>query len=238
MSRLEIKSTETETDSLMGQQHKFKGLQPKFDAMSFSFKNLGLVVRDHTGADLKVLKGVTGEIEACSLVAVMGPSGAGKTTFMNVLSGRAFYGQTEGQVQINGRDAKILDHRHRIGFVPQDDIVHDDLTVEENLLYSAKLRLDFETDTDAHTAVVQDVLNLLQIEHIRHSIVGNVEKRGISGGQRKRVNIGLELCADPITIFLDEPTSGLDSTSSEVVLAALKDLTEIGLTGAWVVFQK
>jgi ABC-type multidrug transport system ATPase subunit len=60
--------------------------------------------------------------------STLGPSGAGKTTFMNVLSGRAFYGTTEGTVKINGRDARILDHRHRVGFVPQDDIVHDDLT--------------------------------------------------------------------------------------------------------------
>jgi ABC-type multidrug transport system ATPase subunit len=200
--------------------------------MSFSFKNLGLTVKDYSGVDQQILEGVTGQIEACQLVGIMGSSGSGKTTFMNVLSGRAFYGKTEGQVQINDRVARILDHRHRIGFVPQDDIVHEDLTVGENLLYSARLRLDSTSNEEIQDAVVQDVLSILQIGSIRNAIVGNVERRGISGGQRKRVSIGLELCADPITIFLDEPTSGLDATSSEVILTALKDLTELGLTGA------
>jgi ABC-type multidrug transport system ATPase subunit len=85
--------------------------------------------------------------------------------------------------------------------------------------------------------IVHDVVSLLQIENIKLSIVGGVEHRGISGGQRKRVNIGLELCSDPTVLFLDEPTSGLDSTSSEVVLTALKDLTYLGLTVITVIHQ-
>jgi ABC-type multidrug transport system ATPase subunit len=121
--------------------------------------------------------------------------------------------------------------------VPQDDIVHDDLTVLENLQYSADIRLPADVKPEIRKAIVKDVIDLLQIGHIKESIVGSVENRGISGGQRKRVNIGLEMCADPIVLFLDEPTSGLDSTSSEVVLGALKDLTELGLTVVTVIHQ-
>ena len=84
---------------------------------------------------------------------------------------------------------------------------------------------------------VFEVLDMLQIGHVQHSIVGSVEKRGISGGQRKRVNIGLELVADPDVLFLDEPTSGLDSTSAEIILAALKDLSRLGRTIIMVIHQ-
>ena len=84
---------------------------------------------------------------------------------------------------------------------------------------------------------VADAIKLLQMEHIKDSIVGSAEKRGISGGQRKRVNIGLELVADPVVLFLDEPTSGLDAHSSEVVLEALKQMTGCGLTVVTVIHQ-
>jgi ABC-type multidrug transport system ATPase subunit len=228
---------EMRESGLLEDETQFQGLGHKAETISFSFKNLGLVVKSHDGGSLKVLKGVTGNIQARQLVAVMGPSGAGKTTFMNVLAGRAFYGRTEGAVEINGRRGKILDYRNQVGFVPQDDIVHDDLTVLENLQYSSKLRLPSSLTNKTRNAIVKDVVKLLQVDHIKDSIVGSVEKRGISGGQRKRVNIGLELCADPIVLFLDEPTSGLDSTSSEVVLGALKDLTDLGLTVVTVIHQ-
>jgi ABC-type multidrug transport system ATPase subunit len=155
----------------------------------------------------------------------------------NVLSGRAYYGETEGTVMINGKPGFVLDYRNQVGFVPQDDTVHEDLTVLENLQYSSQLRLPASTDNKTRDAIVADTLRLLQMEHIKDSIVGSVEQRGISGGQRKRVNIGLEMVADPIVLFLDEPTSGLDSTSSEVVLAALKDLTDLGLTVVTVIHQ-
>jgi ABC-type multidrug transport system ATPase subunit len=150
-------------------------------------------------------------------------------------------------VLINGKKDKILKHRKRVGFVPQDDIVHDDLTVEENLHYSAQLRLPTKSANGGGDLqmnrkqwvekIVEDALQVLQIGHIRDSIVGSVEKRGISGGQRKRVNIGLELTADPVVLFLDEPTSGLDSHSSEVVLAALKEMTKLGMTVVTVIHQ-
>jgi ABC-type multidrug transport system ATPase subunit len=208
------------------------------ETMEFTFTEMGLQL--HGGKI--ALQGVSGAIKSHTLAAVMGPSGAGKTTFMNALCGRAYYGQVTGEVLINGKKDKILKHRKRVGFVPQDDIVHEDLSVEQNLKYSAELRLPTTLKSGVSRKkwvkkMVEDALTVLQIGHIRDSIVGSVEKRGISGGQRKRVNIGLELVADPVVLFLDEPTSGLDSHSSEVVLGALKEMTTLGMTVVTVIHQ-
>ena len=180
---------------------------------------------------------MSGSIDASELVAVMGPSGAGKSTFMNVLCGRAFYGEVTGEIRINGKVDRMENHRDLMGFVPQDDIVHEDLTVKENLIYAANLRLPTSTTRKEKLALVEATLKMLQIYHVRHSIVGSVSKRGISGGQRKRVNIGMELVAKPAALFLDEPTSGLDSTSSEVILDSLKRLTRFGMTVITVIHQ-
>jgi ABC-type multidrug transport system ATPase subunit len=231
---------EAETDS----SHHVSATEGKtaFDyereRVCFEFENLGLQVPTRNGPKT-VLKGVSGKINSGQLVAVMGPSGCGKTTFMNALCGRAFYGEsTPGAVlKINGGEDRIMRHRNRIGFVPQDDVVHDTLTVEETLWHSARLRMPASATEAERERVVEDTLRLLQIDHIRHSVVGSVEKRGISGGQRKRVNIGLELTCDPVVLFLDEPTSGLDSTSSEIVLSALKDMAKSGMTVITVIHQ-
>merc|ERR1719254_100952 len=124
-----------------------------------------------------------------------------------------------------------------LGFVPQDDIVHETLTVSEQIRFSAALRNRVGTTKDKVDRITTDVLNVMQIEHIQNSIVGSVEERGISGGQRKRVNIGLELAAQPTVLFLDEPTSGLDSSSSLAVCTALQKLSELGMNCIMVIHQ-
>jgi ABC-type multidrug transport system ATPase subunit/Ca2+-binding EF-hand superfamily protein len=206
----------------------------KRERMRFDYSNLKLVLH---GSGKTVLQGVSGSIKSGSLVAVMGPSGAGKTTLMNVMCGRAHYGDVSGEMRLNGRPDAIIRHRKKLGFVPQDDTVHGDLTVYENLKFAAALKLPRATSFAKRERIVADTMQLLQIDHIKHSIVGGVETRGISGGQRKRVNIGLEIVADPVVLFLDEPTSGLDSTSAEVVLSALQDMTRTGMTVITVIHQ-
>merc|ERR1719419_1130466 len=124
-----------------------------------------------------------------------------------------------------------------MGFVPQDDIVHENLTVGEQIGFSAQLRSSTGTSMKKIRLVTEDVLTVMQIDHIRDSIVGGVEQRGISGGQRKRVNIGLELAANPTVLFLDEPTSGLDATSSLTIVNSLKKMTRLGMTSIMVVHQ-
>ncbi|CAE8667140.1 unnamed protein product [Polarella glacialis] len=226
--------------SIQIEKHRFHGLKEKSEPMDIRFESLGLDL--HSGTT--VLSGVTGEFKAGKCCAIMGPSGAGKTTFMNALCGKAWYGTTTGKVFINGQEASIADFKPCVGFVPQDDIVHESLTVDEQIFAAAKLRGEpGTTDKDAKR-VTEDVLQILQINHIRNSVVGSVEHRGISGGQRKRVNIGLELvaelddqAADPTVLFLDEPTSGLDSTSSLTIIESLKKLGELGMTSIMVIHQ-
>eukprot|EP00928_Gymnodinium_smaydae_P022773 TRINITY_DN19016_c0_g1_i2.p1 TRINITY_DN19016_c0_g1~~TRINITY_DN19016_c0_g1_i2.p1 ORF type:complete len:686 (+),score=142.41 TRINITY_DN19016_c0_g1_i2:98-2155(+) len=158
-------------------------------------------------------------------------------TFMNVLCGKATYGKMGGAIKINGERADISQLKSVLGFVPQDDIVHEDLSVREQIEFSARLRCSKSTDGRRVKLITDDVLNVMQIDHIQNSIVGGVTKRGISGGQRKRVNIGLELAANPTVLFLDEPTSGLDSTSSLSVALSLKKMCELGMTSIMVIHQ-
>eukprot|EP00475_Leptophrys_vorax_P017191 TRINITY_DN2380_c0_g2_i2.p1 TRINITY_DN2380_c0_g2~~TRINITY_DN2380_c0_g2_i2.p1 ORF type:complete len:1054 (+),score=272.70 TRINITY_DN2380_c0_g2_i2:35-3196(+) len=211
----------------------FKGLLPKETRVTLGFQDLGLMLTDGS----RVLQGVTGEFKNTTLNAVMGPSGSGKSTFLNVLTGKATYGKMEGKVYVNGYRTTIPDLRNQIGFVPQDDIVHTKLTVRENLLFSALLRLPVSMPGQQKLDIVDDALRMLGLSRIQDSIVGDAEKRGISGGQRKRVNIGLEIVAFPDILFLDEPTSGLDSTASLEVLSSLKDLSRLGVTVIAVIHQ-
>uniref|UniRef100_A0A7S2W930 ABC transporter domain-containing protein n=1 Tax=Rhizochromulina marina TaxID=1034831 RepID=A0A7S2W930_9STRA len=193
--------------------------------LDLSFVRLSLYLRSNK---LKVLSGVTGRCKPGRVTAIMGPSGAGKTTLMNTLAGRASYGKQAGKLLINGQVDTIKSFSDLVGFVPQEDILHSDLTVKENLSITAALRLPWQMSSEERTAIVKDVIDVLELERIEHSVIGDAENRGISGGQRKRVNIGLEMVADPSLLFLDEPTSGLDSTTSFAVVHALQQLARKG----------
>ena len=124
-----------------------------------------------------------------------------------------------------------------VGFVPQEDIMMRMLTVKENLTLSAMLRLPAHWSNIRKRQFVGATLDILGLHSIRHSIIGDETERGISGGQRKRVNIGLEMVADPTVLFLDEPTSGLDSTSSMEVCDALGKIASLGVTVVTVIHQ-
>jgi ABC-type multidrug transport system ATPase subunit len=215
------------------EKYQFRGMKSRKVQVDIAFKNLGLTLP--SGAS--VLEGVTGEFKAGKLCAILGPSGAGKTTFMNALCGKASYGTTSGEVIINGVPGDISSIQSVTGFVPQDDIVHEQLTVREQIRFSAELRNEVGTTKRRLAAITEDVLNVMQLLSVQGSIVGGVRKRGISGGQRKRVNVGLELAAQPTVLFLDEPTSGLDSTSSLAVVLSLKKMCELGMTSIMVIHQ-
>nr|KYP66999.1 Putative white-brown complex isogeny protein 30 [Cajanus cajan] len=154
--------------------------------------------------------------------AVMGPSGAGKTTFLSALAGKARGCTMTGSILINGKSESIHCYQKIIGFVPQDDIVHGNLTVEENLRFSARCRLSADMPKPDKVLIVERVIESLGLQAVRDSLVGTVEKRGISGGQRKRVNVGMEMVMEPSLLILDEPTTGLDSASSTLLLKALR----------------
>ncbi|HYW95742.1 MAG TPA: ATP-binding cassette domain-containing protein, partial [Bacteroidales bacterium] len=158
------------------------------------------------------------------LVGIMGASGAGKSTLLNVLNGTA--SPTSGSVLINSIDIHGDNHQIEglIGHVSQDDLLIEELTVYQNLYYNAKLCFDNYSEDQLRDAVYQ-VLKNLGLFEIKDIQVGSPLNKKISGGQRKRLNIALELIREPAVLFLDEPTSGLSSRDSENILDLLKELS-------------
>lgn len=170
------------------------------------------------------LRGVDLQEDSGRMVAIMGASGSGKSTLLNVLNGN--YAPSSGSVTINGRNLhqNLNDFKGMIGYVPQDDLLIEELTVYQNLYFNAKL-CHREMGHPELDALVLGVLADLGLSETRDLRVGNPLQKTISGGQRKRLNIGLELLRAPAIIFFDEPTSGLSSRDSENIMDLLKELT-------------
>lgn len=197
-----------------------------------------------------------GQFEVRSLNAIMGSSGCGKSTLIELLRGRVLSGVIGGLVNINDHEdkrtqldlstlhlpsqvSKLRQARSLIGFVPQDDILLPELSVKENLLFSSYLKLPAFRERKKHIeAIVTNVCANLGFDpKLQDRIVGSVDKRGVSGGQRKRVSIGMELVGLHPIILMDEPTSGLDASGSQQLLMFSKSLTQMGITIVAVVHQ-
>ncbi|KAK4493173.1 hypothetical protein RD792_017967 [Penstemon davidsonii] len=202
--------------------------------IEIAFSNLTVTLKQKKK---HILRCVTGEIRPGRITALMGPSGAGKTTLLSALAGKTVGCSINGLVLVNGTMESIRSYKKIVGFVPQDDIVHGNLTVEENIWFSANCRLSADLPKADKVLIVERVIESLGLQPVRDSLVGTVENRGISGGQRKRVNVGLELVMEPSLLFLDEPTSGLDSSSSQLLLRALRREALEGVNICTVVHQ-
>jgi len=176
----------------------------------------------------RLLEGVSLTLFSSELVGVMGPSGAGKTTLVNMLNG--YTPPSQGQVLINGFDlySNYSQCSGLIGYVPQDDIMHRDLTVRQALRFTGRLRLPPETTDAEIDGRILRVLMQLQIESTLDVRIGSPERKGLSGGQRKRVNLAMELLCDPAVLFIDEPTSGLSSEDALAVMTLLRGLSDAG----------
>ena len=196
------------------------------DGIDITFENLKLVVKAGRNGSVNVVDDVSGRIQKGTMTALLGGSGAGKTSLLNALCGKAYYGEVQGEVFINGKKAAVESFSDSIGFVPQDDIVFAELTVRENLIFSGRFRLPRGTSLHTVEDLADSVLVNLGLSRKADSIVGDVTRRGVSGGEKKRVNIGLELMAKPSALFLDEPTSGLDASSALLVMMSLRQLVE------------
>ena len=167
--------------------------------------------------------------ESGKLVGILGGSGVGKSTLLNVLNGMTK--PDTGEILINGYNLYSPEGKEKlkgvIGFVPQDDLLFEDLTVFRNLYYNAKMCLDGLGETGIREAVDRILVDL-DLDVIRDLVVGNPLNKIISGGQRKRLNIALELIREPTILFVDEPTSGLSSVDAEAVMNMLKEQTYKG----------
>lgn len=173
----------------------------------------------------RLLTDISLHLQPASLTAVAGPSGAGKTTLMRLLSGQN--SASAGQVRYNGVDLRSCREAHAalMGFVPQDDVVHADLTVAEALEYQARLRLGREATAADRNASIARAIAFVGLEDQRDQLV-----RTLSGGQRKRTSIAAELLNEPEVLFLDEPTSGLDPGLDKRMMLLLRLLADQGRT--------
>ncbi|KAI9599551.1 hypothetical protein BDF19DRAFT_419105 [Syncephalis fuscata] len=185
---------------------------------NIAFTDLGLTLNN----GVKIMAGVTGQLSSGRSCAILGPSGAGKTTFVSLLTGKAI--KTNGTITLNGIEEPLSKYQKLIGFVPQEDVMLRELTVRDILIHSALMRLPKELPLHAKKKKVLETITYLELGHVMDSVIGDESTRGISGGQRKRVNIGMELVANPSVLFLDEPTSGLDSATSYEVCALLRNI--------------
>lgn len=189
--------------------------------VSFSARHLTVTV----DGGKQILKDVSFGVPEKSLIAVIGPSGSGKSTLLKALTG--YRPANQGDVLYDNRNLykQFAELRQRIGLVPQDDILHKELTVKKALKYAAKLRFPADTTAQERDARIDEVLRELKLD-----IHKDKKVTSLSGGQRKRVSVALELLTKPSLIFLDEPTSGLDPGMDRDVMQLLRGLADDGRT--------
>ncbi|XP_020254968.1 pleiotropic drug resistance protein 3-like isoform X2 [Asparagus officinalis] len=191
----------------------------------------------YAGKKLQLLHNITGAFQPGVLTALMGVSGAGKTTLMDVLSGRKTGGTIEGEIRIGGYP-KVQETFARIsGYCEQNDIHSPQVTVEESVVYSAWLRLPSQIDQTSRSEFINEVLEIIELDGIKASLVGIPGVSGLSTEQRKRLTIAVELVANPSIIFMDEPTSGLDARAAAIVMRAVKNVVGTGQTVVCTIHQ-
>jgi len=187
-----------------------------------------------------ILDGISGSVRSGQMLAVMGSSGAGKTSLLNLLAGRATPtkgAKATGSLTVNGEPRDYNTFRHISAYVLQDDDMFAELTVEEQVGYAATLRLPSTMSARSKNARVDRVIQELGLNKVRDTAIGGEQVRGVSGGERKRVAIATELVTDPSLLFLDEPTSGLDSFNALNVMQSLRLLASRGRTVVCTIHQ-
>ncbi|OAY78663.1 ABC transporter G family member 39 [Ananas comosus] len=222
-----------------------KGMVLPFSPLSITFDNIRYSVdmpqemKNHGVVEdrLVLLKGVSGAFRPGVLTALMGVSGAGKTTLMDVLAGRKTGGYIEGDIFISGYPKKQETFARVSGYCEQNDIHSPHVTVYESLLYSAWLRLPSEVDTKTRKMFIEEVMELVELNSIRGALVGLPGVNGLSTEQRKRLTIAVELVANPSIIFMDEPTSGLDARAAAIVMRTVRNTVDTGRTVVCTIHQ-
>jgi len=175
-----------------------------------------------------LLNDISGEARDGEIMAVLGASGSGKSTLIDALANRIAKGSLKGTVALNGEPLESRLLKVISAYVMQDDLLFPMLTVEETLMFAAEFRLPRTLSKSKKNARVQALIDQLGLRNAAKTVIGDEGHRGVSGGERRRVSIGIDIIHDPILLFLDEPTSGLDSTSAYLVVKVLQRIAQSG----------
>ncbi|XP_020260301.1 pleiotropic drug resistance protein 2-like isoform X1 [Asparagus officinalis] len=222
-----------------------RGMILPFQPLSLAFSHVnysvdmpaGMVNQGIKGSRLKLLCDVSGAFRPGILTALVGVSGAGKTTLMDVLAGRKTGGYIEGSISISGYPKRQETFARVSGYCEQNDIHSPQVTVYESLTYSSWLRLAPEIDCETRKMIVEEVMELVELNLYRDALVGCPGKDGLSTGQRKRLTVAVELVANPSIIFMDEPTTGLDARAAAIVMRTIRNTVNTGRTVVCTIHQ-
>ncbi|XP_050205487.1 pleiotropic drug resistance protein 2-like [Mercurialis annua] len=241
---IELARTNAQEHNISNSQSK-KGMVLPFQPLSLAFNHVNYYVdmpaemktRGVEENRLQLLRDVSGTFRPGTLTALIGVSGAGKTTLMDVLAGRKTGGYIEGTLCISGYPKKQDTFARISGYCEQNDIHSPFVTVYESLLYSSWLRLAADVNAETRKMFVEEVMELVELNPIRNAIVGLPGVDGLSTEQRKRLTIAVELVANPSIIFMDEPTSGLDARAAAIVMRTVRNTVDTGRTVVCTIHQ-
>ncbi|KAI4918459.1 hypothetical protein J4E90_002843 [Alternaria incomplexa] len=199
------------------------------EVKSFSWENITVTVKDRTSKQpIDLLSNVSGMIEAGEMMALMGPSGSGKTTLLNILAHRAAIPKATIQqtLRVNGAPKTLSSFRKLSSYVEQEDALIGSLTVRETLYFAAQLALPSSIPPSSRKTLITSLLTSFGLTLQSNTLIGTPIRKGVSGGQKRRVSVASQLITSPRILFLDEPTSGLDSAASYEVIKFVRDIAK------------